>query len=146
MISGLIRLVLILIVVAGLAAFFFGYRWGYDHTPTQPPGEVGTIGRDQPVDPSKARDAGAAIGERAAETANAASEAIADGQITAKIKSKMALDDLVQARTIDVDTQNGNVTLSGRVRTQAERERAMLLARETAGVRNVVDRLVVEAR
>jgi BON domain len=146
MIAGLIRLVLILIVVAGVAAFFFGYRWGYGHTPAQPPGEVGTIGRDQPVDPSKARDAGAAIGERAATAANAASEAISDGQLTAKIKSKMALDDLVQARAIDVDTQNGNVTLSGRVRTHAERERAMLLARETAGVRNVVDRLVVEAR
>ena len=58
----------------------------------------------------------------------------------------MALDDLVQARTIDVDTQNGNVTLTGRVRTKPERERALLLARETAGVRNVVDRLVVDAR
>jgi osmotically-inducible protein OsmY len=58
----------------------------------------------------------------------------------------MALDDLVQARTIDVDTKDGNVTLSGRVRIPAERERALLLARETAGVRNVVDRLVVEGR
>ena len=146
MIAGLIRLLLILIVVAGLAAFFYGYRWGYGHTPAQTRDQVGTIGRDEPIDPSKARDAGAAIGERAAAAANAANEAIEDGQLTAKIKSKMALDDLVQARTIDVDTQNGNVTLSGRVRTRAERERALLLARETAGVRNVVDRLVVEAR
>jgi BON domain len=146
MIAGLIRLVLILLVVAGLAAFFIGYRWGYGHTPTRPPEEVGTIGRDQPVDPSKARDAGAAIGERAAVAANAASEAVEDGQLTAKIKSKMALDDLVQARTIDVDTTSGTVTLSGRVRTKAERERALQLARETAGVRMVVDRLVVEAR
>ena len=119
---------------------------GYGHTPAQTRDQVGTIGRGEPIDPSKARDAGAAIGERAAAAANAASEAIDDGQFTAKIKSKMALDDLVQARTIDVDTQNGNVTLSGRVRTKPERERALLLARETAGVRNVVDRLVVEAR
>jgi osmotically-inducible protein OsmY len=146
MISGLIRLVLILIVVAGLVAFVVGYRWGYGRTPTEGRDQVGTIGRNEPIDPSKARDVGAAIGERAAAAANAAGEVIEDGQITAKIKSKMALDDLVQARTIDVDTKDGNVTLSGRVRTPAERERALLLARETAGVRNVVDRLVLEAR
>ena len=66
--------------------------------------------------------------------------------MTAKIKSKMTLDDLVQARTINVDTKDGVVTVKGRVRTEAERQRALQLARETAGVKAVVDRLVVETR
>ena len=66
--------------------------------------------------------------------------------MTAKIKSKMTLDDLVQARTINVDTKDGVVTVKGRVRTDAERQRALQLARETAGVKAVVDQLTVEAR
>jgi osmotically-inducible protein OsmY len=36
------------------------------------------------------------------------------------------------------------VTLSGRVHSQTERERALRLARETEGVQQVVDRLRVE--
>jgi hyperosmotically inducible protein len=55
----------------------------------------------------------------------------------------MALDDLVKASAIDVDTSNGVVTLSGTVATEAERQRAVHLARETEGVRSVQDRLRV---
>jgi osmotically-inducible protein OsmY len=35
------------------------------------------------------------------------------------------------------------VTLSGRVRSEEERQRAVALARETEGVKNVTDRLVI---
>jgi osmotically-inducible protein OsmY len=66
-----------------------------------------------------------------------------DATLTAKIKSKMALDDLVQAREIDVDTLADTVTLTGVVGSEAERERALRIARETEGVRTVVDRLAV---
>ena len=58
----------------------------------------------------------------------------------------MALDDLVKARTINVDTTGSVVTLSGTVESSQERERAVRLARETAGVTNVVDKLQVKAR
>ena len=54
-----------------------------------------------------------------------------DASITSKIVAKMALDDLVKARTIDVTTDGPIVTLSGRVHSQTERERALRLARET---------------
>jgi osmotically-inducible protein OsmY len=55
----------------------------------------------------------------------------------------MALDDLVQARAIDVSTTGQVVTLSGTVRSAAEHDRAVQLARDTAGVKQVVDRLTV---
>ena len=48
--------------------------------------------------------------------------------MTPKIIAKMALDDLVKARTIDVTTDGPIVTLSGRVHSEAERDRAVRLA------------------
>jgi osmotically-inducible protein OsmY len=58
----------------------------------------------------------------------------------------MALDDLVKARTIDVDTTDSVVTLTGTVESNQERERAVRLARETAGVTRVVDKLQLKPR
>jgi hypothetical protein len=142
----MIRLLLVIVIVVAAAAFFLGYRWSNGTVVRPGSGPVGTVGRDAPVDPSKAREAGAKIGERVATAANTAGELLEDGQLTAKIKSKMTLDDLVQARTINVDTKDGVVTVRGRVRSEAERQRAVQLARETAGVKAVVDQLVVEAR
>ncbi len=146
MIRSLIRLMLVLIIVVAAAAFLLGYRWSNGGVVRPSSEPVGTVGRDAPVDPSKARETGSKIGEQVATAANAAGELLEDSQLTAKIKSKMTLDDLVQARTINVDTKDGVVTVKGRVRTEAERQRALQLARETAGVKNVVDQLVVEAR
>ncbi|HEX2343170.1 MAG TPA: BON domain-containing protein [Vicinamibacterales bacterium] len=146
MIGSLVRLLVVVVILVAAAAFFLGYRWSNGNVVRPGSGPVGTVGRDAPVDPSKAREAGAKIGEQVATAANAAGELLEDGQLTAKIKSKMTLDDLVQARTINVDTKDRVVTIRGRVRTEAERQRAVQLARETAGVKAVVDRLTVEAR
>jgi hyperosmotically inducible protein len=55
----------------------------------------------------------------------------------------MALDDTVKALNIDVDTNGGEVTLSGTVNSAAERDKALQLARDTAGVTSVRDRLVI---
>ena len=63
--------------------------------------------------------------------------------MTGKIKAKMALDDTVKAGAIDVENDNGVITLKGSVRSAAERTRAVQLARETAGVVSVKDELVV---
>jgi osmotically-inducible protein OsmY len=52
----------------------------------------------------------------------------------------------VQARTIDVSTHDHVVTVSGHVRTDAERTRVLQLARETAGVTRVIDHLTVDGR
>ena len=55
----------------------------------------------------------------------------------------MALDDTVKALDVDVDTSGSTVTVTGMVDSAAQRERVLQLARETAGVTTVVDRLRV---
>jgi hyperosmotically inducible protein len=88
-------------------------------------------------------------GAAAHETGNglqAVGNAVDDAAVTAKIKAKMALDDSVQARSVDVSTTGPTVTLSGTVRSTAERDRAVALARETQGVTRVVDHLAVVGR
>jgi hyperosmotically inducible protein len=104
---------------------------------------VGTAGEVPKVDTSRAREVGAQVGEKTAEAANQAQRALTDGSVTAKIKAKMALDESVKALDVDVDTTGGIVTVSGTVATEAQRQRALQLARETAGVTQVVDRLQV---
>jgi osmotically-inducible protein OsmY len=101
---------------------------------------IGTTG----VDTERARERAAELGERAAQASAKAGEVVRDASLTTKITAKMALDDLVKARTIDVTTDGPVVTLSGRVHSQAERERAVRIARETEGVQRVEDRLKVE--
>ena len=66
-----------------------------------------------------------------------------DAGITAKVNAKMAADDSVKASEINVDTHNHVVTLNGTVSSPAAKERAVTIARNTAGVTKVVDDLVV---
>jgi osmotically-inducible protein OsmY len=77
----------------------------------------------------------------------AAGLAVACGQtdagITTAVKSKLAADDTVKAYQIDVDTNRKVVTLSGDVQSTVAKEQALKLARETDGVRDVVDKLTV---
>ena len=71
-------------------------------------------------------------------------QAIDDSWITTKIASKFFLDDDVRARSIDVDTRNGIVTLKGSVESEGERQHAVSIARSTDGVTMVRDSLVVD--
>jgi hyperosmotically inducible periplasmic protein len=66
-----------------------------------------------------------------------------DPGITTAVKSKFAADDTVKAYQIDVDTDNAVVTLTGAVESSAAKERAVMIARQTNGVRDVVDRITV---
>ena len=68
---------------------------------------------------------------------------LSDAGITAAVKTKLLADPAVAGLKIDVDTQNGVVTLTGRVKTAAEKAEALRLARETAGVKSVTDRLTM---
>lgn len=138
MVRALLKLILVIVIVVAAAAFFLGWRAdGRAHAVDHP---LGTAGH---VDSSRAQQVGAEVGAKTAEAANRASEILSDGALTAKIKSKMALDDSVRARTIDVSTTDHVVTVSGSVRSQAEHDRAIQLARETNGVTRVIDRLTV---
>jgi hyperosmotically inducible protein len=140
MIRALLRLILLAVLVVGVAAFFFGYRWGADPDETRPTATTGTA---DAIDTSRARQTAAEIGGAVAEGANEAQRVAEKGAITAKIKAKMALDDRVKAANIDVDTAGSVVTLTGRVATDDERKRAVQLAHDTDGVTSVVDHLAV---
>ena len=139
MFRGLIRLVLVALVVVAAAFFLFGY-WSSGRFDAAP----AVTGIKTPsIDTAAARETGAAIGEKTAVAASRVSASLEQGSLTAKIKAKMVLDDLVKARTIDVTTEGTTVTLTGTVHSQQERDRAVTLARETNGVSKVVDQLAV---
>ena len=73
-------------------------------------------------------------------------EHIDDMAITTKIKAQLAGDSLLNTFNIDVDTNDGVVTLSGRVATAAARDQAERIARETKGVEKVRNDLQVGDR
>src|SRR5437867_13333536 len=134
-------LVLLLLVVIGFVALGYWTRASVRAVRTEHPSEgVATSGS---IDTAKARARGAEVGERAAIAAERVKETVSEAGRTTKIKAKMALDDSVKARTIDVTTRGTTVTVSGTVGSAAERERAVALARETAGVTQVIDRLQI---
>ena len=70
-------------------------------------------------------------------------ETIDDTTITTRVKTAMLNDPAVGGLGVDVDTYKGVVTLSGRVKSQGERDQALALARKIDGVTEVKDALQV---
>jgi hyperosmotically inducible protein len=60
-----------------------------------------------------------------------------DSTITTKVKAKLFGDESLSGFAIDVDTFKGEVTLTGGVKSEADKQRATQLAKEVDGVRNV---------
>jgi hyperosmotically inducible protein len=96
---------------------------------------------------SAARETGAEVRDRASAgvhvAVNRTEGAVTAAALTSKIKAKMALDDVVNANEIDVDTEGSVVTLSGDVGSRDEQRRAVRIAQETKGVTKVVNELRV---
>jgi hyperosmotically inducible protein len=68
---------------------------------------------------------------------------IGDAAITAAIKTKLLADTRVSGLAIDVDTRDGVVTLTGTVKSAAQKTAAMEIARATDNVKSVQDKLTV---
>ncbi len=132
--------VLMTLFVVGLVVFLAVGYWAGSAWSSRKDGAVGSSGT---VSTSTARERGAELGEKAAKAAGDMKQTLTEASLTAKIKAKMALDDSVKARTIDVTTSGSTVTLTGRINSPAERERAVSLARETEGITAVVDHLEI---
>ena len=81
--------------------------------------------------------------KKASDATHNVADATKDAALTAAVKSKFLADTKVSGLKIDVDTRNGVVTLSGNVPTAAERTRAAAMAKETDGVKSVVNNLKV---
>jgi osmotically-inducible protein OsmY len=142
MIRALLRLVVVVVLLAAIAAFFFGYRWGGAGDAARPADSaIGTSGGATTSD--RARETGAELGEKVAAGAARAGAALDETRLTAKVKSKIALDDTLKGSDVSVHTSGTTVTVDGRVATAAQHERVLQLARETAGVTQVVDHVSV---
>jgi hyperosmotically inducible periplasmic protein len=70
--------------------------------------------------------------------------AASDLELVARVKTALLNDAIVGNRRIDVQASLGDVRLSGRVATAAERDRALELTRAVAGVRTVSSDLVIQ--
>ena len=70
-------------------------------------------------------------------------ETLDDTTITTRVKTAMLNDPAVGGLRIDVDTLKSVVTLSGRVKSQSERDQAVGLARGVSGVSEVKDALQI---
>ena len=71
-------------------------------------------------------------------------ETVDDATITTRVKTALLNDPDVAPLRIDVDTFKGVVTLSGAVKTAAERDKAIALARKIGGVADVKSTLQVQ--
>lgn len=133
----LIRTLFTLVLLAVLGLLAYNYLNGRGLTLSLP--------SSIEADSARGDIAGAVKGtaDKAGEVATKLEGAVAEGTLTTKIKAKMALDDLVKARTISVETTGAVVTLTGRVGSAAERDRAVRIAKETDGVTKVVDKLAI---
>ena len=75
-------------------------------------------------------------GKAVGKAAKGVGEEISDATITSAIKTKFASDDQIKALDIDVDTENGVVTLTPHV-PGVNMDRAVEIARNTPGVKEV---------
>jgi hyperosmotically inducible protein len=116
---------------------------------TVTPGTTPTTGIDDPAQKeaaegaSGAREAAGDAQKKAGDAMDRTGAVVTDAAVTTAVKGKFLADQAVSGLEIDVDTKAGVVTLTGNVKTAAEKQRALELARDTDGVKSVVDRLKI---
>jgi hyperosmotically inducible protein len=135
-----IRQVLLLAIVVVVCVIVYNYWSGNGWTLFPPTNSTGIN-----VDTARKQsgELAATAAEKGREAETKIEGVLTESALTMKIKSKMALDDNVKARTISVETAGSVVTLTGTVGSNAERDRAGRLARETDGITKVIDKLEV---
>ena len=72
-------------------------------------------------------------------------QAVADATLTARIKSELLVNSNTGGLSINVDTDKGNVTLSGEVDSAQEKELAERIADNTNGAGSVNNRLTIKS-
>jgi hyperosmotically inducible protein len=79
----------------------------------------------------------------ASRAADTTAQVSTDMAITAKVNAALAVDDKLKATQINVDTREGQVTLTGQAPDAQSRERATTLVSAVDGVKQVNNQLVV---
>ena len=85
--------------------------------------------------------AGCASKPRVAVTTDAQGDQI---ELVARVKTALLNDPIVGKHRIDVHANGGDIRLTGRVASAAERDRAVTLARAVEGVRTVTSDLQIQ--
>jgi hypothetical protein len=88
---------------------------------------------------------GRVVRRKVAEAGRQLEESTRDARTTAKLKTRFALDPVLKAREIEVHTDDGLVTLQGRVGNHEEVARAIRMAVEEDDVLEVTSTLQVSA-
>jgi hypothetical protein len=145
----LIRSLFVLAVVALVCAYFLGYLpqtasvFGSAPTPAASSPSSQDVELPRGATPPKPQPTGDDLKDRAQRAALRLDETLAEAALTGKIKAKIALDDTVKSADVQVHSKDGVVTLTGKANTAAQRDRILQLARETSGVKSVVNELTV---
>lgn len=71
-------------------------------------------------------------------------QTVMDATLSASVNTQLLLNNNTSGTKIDVDTENGVVTLSGEVASDQERELAELIAKNTDGTKSVKNELTVK--
>lgn len=77
-------------------------------------------------------------------TGETAGQSIDDTVLTSEVKAKLGNEKLINTTRISVKTERGVVYLTGAVGTSEERNKAVSIAKNVTGVREVVDHLEVK--
>jgi len=69
-----------------------------------------------------------------------------DAALTTAVKTKLAADKLSSLTRVDVDTNNGTVSLNGVVESSDQKARAQELASQVNGVNKVINNIQVQKK
>jgi hyperosmotically inducible periplasmic protein len=94
----------------------------------------------------KTKEIAGATATKTKEIVATTGEAISDGWITTKLKTKFVDETLLKDSDINVETNDRVVTLTGSVASSEAKARAAAIASGTEGVTRVVDQLVVKGK
>jgi hyperosmotically inducible protein len=75
--------------------------------------------------------------------ASRAGEKLADSWLTSKVQAQYFADEDIKSRHINVTTRDGTVTLTGFVESEDVRQQALQIAKNTDGVRQINDQLLI---
>jgi osmotically-inducible protein OsmY len=92
----------------------------------------------------KAKEKAGQAKDATKDTAEKTADVTTDAAITSAVKTKFLADTTVGGLKIDVDTKDHVVTLTGTVKSAAEKAEAIRLAKTTKGVSKVVDKLTIQ--
>jgi len=93
---------------------------------------------------SKDLEKSTTVGEKIDNTIKKTEEAVSDGWITARVKSRLLFDKETDGLDINVTTKNAIVMLEGSVSSEIEKGYAVKLVENTVDVKKVIDKLTIK--